>query len=571
MKRWLLLCILGTICIASIWTILKTYQANLAEETTRKVLAGNKQLFEQAFQRLTIGQRDEQLSWPVAEFEKGRMPKEPIQLGLHKNEAFIHIDVATGKSLEAAENFLSQVEVYGDVKFSTSVREVSSGNYQLSMYFSEITDQFAFRFGNIPTVVLKRMDPLKVTIEPFRSEGAVMLLPEGKDSSSLFLTEGIGQLALHFSEPMVGKLEKGRPVNGYPAVWLDEQTISLDIRQMKGYALDLTQFHSQTGNYLPEEYRYVALHKKEKRTWLTYPASKVVGMSPYDSFYQQMFLSPDQKSYVGMIRRGSNLYKKGGITAALVLERAGMPPVFIEHDYTTPGTSPHVTLQWLDQERFLYIGEKTGTVYHVSSGEKKLMFDERNTGMIALESAVDKEAGSVYVVDLLPTGVKNRYVIERRTYRLDSLAWEKTESFGEVSLQPRENYPALPIRVRSNGVYTTTSVNGKLTVQFTSRQGQSWTTAGELIWADDNGRAVVKRTGKEKSTKYYWWQIGKPLREIPLARGEMRSFGPYLIVDDGLRYQLWDGLKKSWELLDLAEGMIKIPVSDDAALYSRVR
>lgn len=138
------------------------------EKTLNSVTAGETYAFEQAFQRLLIGQQDDQASFRIAEFERGKMPKQPIQLGLHKKEAFIHIDVTTNQSLEAAESFLSQVELIGDVKYSTSVREVSRGNYQLTMTFSEIKDEFGFRFGNIPTITLRRMAPLLLPFSPAR-------------------------------------------------------------------------------------------------------------------------------------------------------------------------------------------------------------------------------------------------------------------------------------------------------------------------------------------------------------------------------------------------------------------
>ncbi|QQE73014.1 hypothetical protein KDJ56_13795 [Brevibacillus composti] len=573
MKRWLLLVILGSICMAAVGVLKDVYQSRRAEETARTVQAGEREAFERAFQRLVIGQQDHENRRPVVEFEKSKMPKQAIQLGIHSEDAYIHIDVATSQSLEAAEGFLSQVELIGDVNYSTSAREVSKGNYQLSMYFSGVRDQFGFRFGNIPTITLKRMDPLALSIRPGKSEGALMVMPESRDSTALYLTEGLNQIELHFSEPMIKEEEAGMSVNGYPAVWLDERTISLNVSQIRGNALNLTSLLSRSGNYLPEEYGYVSLYKKEKRSWLAYPESKVVGFSPYDSFYQQLIFSPDRKSYVGIIDRGKSPESAGGRRVALVLEQKGQASTLLEPAFTSTSAGSRLQrmIQWLDDDRILYAGEKTGIVYRISTGEKQQLFDERNTGFAAVESAVDREAGSLYLLFVKPAGEKNRYAVEKRSYRLETLALEGTDGFGELVHHPREPFPALPITVRRDGVYYTKEEQQKTTTWYLSRQGESWSAEGEVVWADDQRHAVLKREHEEKKAQYMWWPIGKKPREIPLSRGELRSFGPYLVADDGLHYHLWDRRRMKWEPLDLAEGEIRLPVSDDIALYSRVR
>lgn len=570
MKRWMLIVTLGSVCLASIWIITAFYRSQMMEKTLNSVTAGETYAFEQAFQRLLIGQQDDQASFRIAEFERGKMPKQPIQLGLHKKEAFIHIDVTTNQSLEAAESFLSQVELIGDVKYSTSVREVSRGNYQLTMTFSEIKDEFGFRFGNIPTITLRRMAPLALTIQPGKAEGAVLMLPESRESRSLYITEGLGTILLRFSEPMIRKEEAGRSVNGYPAVWLDDRTMSLDVRRVNRAALDLTQFHSQSGNYLPEEYRDVALYKKQPLSWLSYPDSEVVGFSPYDSFYDRLILSPDRESYLGVIDRGRSKSRRGDRQVALVLEQRGRDPLLIEPMLEGSGLS-HATIDWLDAGRFLYVEEKLGTVYHLATGEKTPLFDETSTGSIALEMAVDDVDGYLYIVLVRPAGDKNLYRVEKRTYRLHDLVLEKTESLGEALLHPREKLPAFPIRVRKDGIYYTIPGPTENKTVFVSRKGKSWTAEGEVVWANDHSQAVLKRKSDEEAGTYTWWQIGGRQRELHVTRAEVMPFGPYLVTNDGLRYQIWDDRRKRWEPLDLAEGDIRLSAAEGNAVYSRQR
>ncbi|MEJ8547692.1 hypothetical protein [Brevibacillus borstelensis] len=571
MKRRMLIVVLGTICLASIWVMTTFYRSQMMKEAAKAVTAGEKYAFEQAFQRVLIGQQDDQSSSQVAEFERDRMPRQPIQLGLHKREAFIHIDLTTNQSLEAAERFLSQVELFGDVKYSTSVREVSRGNYQLTMTFSDIKDQLAFRFGNIPTITLRRMEPLTLAVLPGKSEGAVLMLPESRESRSLYITEGLGDILLQFSEPMIRKEEAGRSVDGYPAVWLDERTISLDVRKVNRTALDLTQFHSQRGNYLPQEYRYVALYKKRPLSWLSYPESKVVGFSSFDSFYEQLIPSPDRESYLGIIDRGSSKSRRGGRQVALVLEQKGRSPLLIEPMLEGTALSRHSTIDWLDAGRFLYVEEKLGTVYNLASGEKTPLFDESSTGSIALEMAVDNVQGSIYVIFVRSAGDKNLYRLEKRTYRLHDLKLEKTESLGETLLHPREQLPAFPIKVRNDGVYYTVPGGQENRTVFVSRKGKSWATEGEIVWATDSGEAVLKRQKSQNAKKYMFWKIGGRQREVSLARGEVLAFGPYLVAGDGLRYQVWDERRKRWEPLELAEGDIRVPAAQRTPLYARER
>lgn len=86
MKRWMLIVALGSVCLASIWIITAFYRSQMMEKTLNSVTAGETYAFEQAFQRLLIGQQDDQASFRIAEFERGKMPKQPIQLGLHKKK-----------------------------------------------------------------------------------------------------------------------------------------------------------------------------------------------------------------------------------------------------------------------------------------------------------------------------------------------------------------------------------------------------------------------------------------------------------------------------------------------------
>jgi hypothetical protein len=535
--------------------------------------------FENVVQRIFIGQEDEKGSYRVAEFESGKFPRKPMQYAIHTRKAYVNVDVSTNKPLEQVEQFFSHVNVFGNVKYSSTVREISEGNYQLSMHFADIPNQFALQFGHLPKITLKRMAPLQVSVVE-ESEGGAALLVSGDNESfsTLYLAEGQDVVRLRFSEPMVPNEQVGTWVPDWSGSWLDEQTFQLQVRRVFDKTLNLASMLSLNGNYLPPSFQGFEVKKIPAREWVDLNTGTKVGFSRYDSFYDHLVFSPKGDRYVGLIDRGGSQGDGTGRDFAIVLEQPQKQPVVVEPSFTSDLLLHGTPVQWLDNERFVYASYFGAYVYHVATGAKQELYRNGFTLEGAVqEMAVDRLDHKLYL--LIGSNEKkdgeDTYRLIKWTYDTNTLARIKKEPYSDTYLVPKVQLQELPIHVRKDGVYYTTATveTKQVKTTFVNRSGRSWTTVGQVVWADHKGHAVLlwnrDSSGRLVENEYYWWQIGTPPRKLPHVPGTVQPLGPYVVSDDGIRYYLLDTRRKQWDDLQLAETDVSLPVQEETALYRR--
>ncbi len=582
MKKWLglpgmlslcLFAMVGIFALQATTSYAPTYHNEQASQEERVA-------FERVVQRIFIGQQDEKGSYKVIEFDSGKMPKKPVQLGIHTRRAYVHVDVTTDQPLEQVESFFTQFDVIGNVKYSSTVREISDGNYQLSMHFADIPNQFALQFGHLPKITLKRMSPLQVTVETEDENGAAVLLSgESNIASGLFFSEGQDVVRLHFSEPMVTEERIGNWVPEWSGSWLDPHTFQLHARRVNGKTLNLAAMYSLNGNYLPPSFQACEVKSVPSREWVDVVSGKKMGFSKYDSFYDYLVFSPKRDRYVGLIDRGGSQGDGNGRYFAIVLEQQGKEPIVVEPYFYSDVLAHGSPVQWLDNERFAYASYFGAYVYHIANGAREEIFhNEMNPTKVALqELAVDRIDHQLHLL-IAASEVEDgeeKYRVAKWTYDSKTLEKKKEEPYSDTFLTPKYRLQKLPIHARRNGVYyTKASASPKqVSTTFVSRDGRSWTAEGMVVWADHDGHAVLVRnrdaTGKMMKDVSYWWEIGKKTKQLPHVFGTVQSLGPFVVSDDGIRFYMLEPRRKAWNDLQLAETDVLLPAQEDMALFRR--
>ncbi|MFY0543519.1 hypothetical protein [Brevibacillus sp. H7] len=583
MKKWLGLPGMLSLCLfimVGIFALQATPSYAPTHQIEHEAPEEEQLAFERVVQRIFIGQEDERGSFKVVEFESGKFPQKPIQLAIHTRKAYVHVDVATSQPLEQVEHFFSQFNVTGNVKYSSTVREISENNYQLSMHFDEIPKQFALQFGHLPKITLKRMAPLQVTIGPEDENGATMLLAGEFDiSSTLYVSEGQDVVNLRFSEPMVEEDQIGFWIPDRFGSWQDPQTFQLHLRRVYDKTLNLVSLYSLNGNYLPPSFQAFEVKKVPPRDWVDLVTGKKVGFSRFDSFYDALVFSPKRDRYVGLIDRGGSQGDGAGRYFAIVLEQQGKPPVVVEPYFYSDVLTHGSLVQWLDNERFAFATYYGAYVYHLANGAKQeLYYNQSHSAEGAIqELAVDRLRHEIYLLlsYLKVEDGEETYQMDKWTYDAHTLVRKKEEPYSETFLTPKSKLQELPIHVRKNGVYYTKATDApkKVRTTFVSREGSTWTVEGQVVWADHDGHAVLIRdrdaAGKPMEKISCWWEIGKKPQPLPQVFGTVQPLGPYVVSDDSIRYYMLDPKRKKWNELPLAETDVLLPVQEETALYRR--
>jgi hypothetical protein len=536
-------------------------------------------VFDPYIQRIFIGQEDEHGSYRVKELEKGNFPREPLQLAVHTDKAYVNINISTNQPLEVVERFFAQVDIIGDVTYSTAAKEVSPGHYQLSLHFSDLPREFALRIGNLPKMTLKRMEPLQVYAEPAKGDEPVLLLLPG-DTGSLYVLEGLNDIILRFSEPMVPPEEVGRSVPELAGTWRDEQTLQLNIQSFHDKPLNLALLYSRSGNYLPPGLEMVEVLQLPEREWVEFPSGARAGFSRYDSFYDWLIFSPDGDKYVGLIDRGGSQGDGSGRVFAILLEQQGQQPVLVDPSFYSDLLGHGAPVQWLDNERFAYASFFGAFVWEAATGVNRELFDNRfqSSQQAIRELAVDRWGRKLYLLvhHRETQDGQDVYRVAKWTYDADTLVRTHTEEYAETFLQDTYQLLDLPVLVRENGTYYTKAIaaNKRVRTTFVSRKGRSWTVDGQVVWADHRGHAlVVQHPYNDAAGKplYSWWEIGSRPQRLPPVNGTVQPFGPFVVSDDGKRTYKLDSERKRWDELPLVAADVHLPIQEERALYRRDR
>jgi hypothetical protein len=583
-RKWLALPAVFLLCF--IFMLLTAQNTTYAPTSTEIIRKKNSEtsdqiVFEQVVKEIFFGQKDNNGSYSIAKFERGQFPTEARQFALHYDDAYINLNVETSQKLEQVEALFSQIKIEGNVRYSTTIKALQSGSYQLKISFDNVTNGFTINFGNFPPIRLMRMKPLQVFVEDQSAQdGAALLLAEAVETSSLFVTDKRPTVTLRFSERMVpeGRAGSGLP-EGIAGNWLDSQTLQLDVTFLDGKTVDLRRFYSVTGNYLPPPYENLLIHRVPEREWVEYGSGKIIGFSPYDSFYDQILFSPNRDRYVGVIDLGPSLGDGAGRSYGFMLEQPGQAPTVIESSFYTSVLQQGAPIRWMDNDQLLYASSSAVIGYNLKNRQKTEYFQDRlnrSEGTVH-ELAYDPYGNKLYVLLAYHVGGKDMsfYYTDLVKHELAKGVPGQRSYYSLVYLTYKYQLQPLPIHAHKNGLFWT-KVRGEgkqVETVYEARDGQQASAPGQTVLLDGNGNAILQLNrddaGKTTEERYYWWRPGRKPRLIPEKTGVKKTFASSLLAVDGENYYLYDPEQRDWEKIQFAGEGIHLPQQQNTAYYRR--
>lgn len=583
-KRWLgLLAVFLLSVFATLFIGQQTSYAPTSTEIIRKQQAENQEgiVLDQVVQNFYIGEQDKSGSRTIAQFDKTHFPAKRMQYALHHQDAYVLLTVRTNDTLEQVEELFSQMKIEGNVRYSTTIQELSKDSFELRINFRSIKNRITINFGNLPPISLRKMLPLQVKVVPDANSPAALLLTGNSDTPAvIFATKQQKWVNLLFSEPMVDRESIGpQMLDGVAGSWLDEQTYRLSLEKVGEKPIDMRSLLARSGNHLPASFDNVYVRKVTEREWIDYASGKSVGSSLYDTFYDQLVYAPNHDKYVGVINVGSGQADRFGNTFGLILEQPGKAPTIIEGMFYSNVLQHDSPIQWIDSDRFLFASRDTMYVYDCRTDSKKELFHNQ----------FDKTKGSIHAVQYDPFK-KQLYLLvsfhvddrDKDFYYVDKWVVDGVDGdgveksyFSNVFLAYKYQLQPLPINVSNDAIFwTKTSAEQKQV--YTVRQdrnGKEETVPGRIVMQDANGNAILVQdrdsSGNSIDERYYWWENGKKPRFIPPKAGVIQSFHSTLLATDKGKYYQYDAEMRDWVETHFDGKEIYVPDQESSGYYRR--
>lgn len=535
-------------------------------------------ILDQVVQDYYFGQQDQTGSYKIAQFGKADFPKHPTRYALHQEEAVVLLNVRTNKTFEQVEGLLSQIKIEGNVRYSTTIQELSKDSYELRINFHHIKNRFTVNFGNLPPITLRKMAPLQVDVVPQSGNPEALLLTGSYDTPSVLLvTKRQTHAIFRFSQPMVRSQQE--PLPGIEGSWMDDKTYRISLNKAGEDPINLRKLLAVNGNYLPASFENLYIRKVSEREWIDSATGKAAGFSSYDSFYDQLLYSPNRDKYVGVVNLRGWQQDRFDNTFGFVLEQPGKAPTMIAGMFASDVLRYDAPIQWIDNDHLLFASRYALYLYDCRTNSKKELFQgqfDKTKGSLH-EVTYDPYRKKLYLLVSFHVDHKDKdfyYVDKWVVDGLDASSVEKNY-FSNVFLAYKYQLQPLPIYARKDAVYWTKADTENKQV-YTVRQergGQEFTADGRIAFVDAHGNTILVRDrdseGKSIGERYYWWEKGKKPRLIPEKTGVIDTFRTTLLAKDKAVYYRFDPELNNWVEMRLEGNEIFVPAQETTGFYRR--
>ncbi|MBD0383721.1 hypothetical protein [Paenibacillus sedimenti] len=527
--------------------------------------------FRSGIRELRFGESDKMQGYVFRTLDGNELPERLYEVARHMDEFSIGWTWSdAGK--HRREELLQQIQVEG----KASMRIQGENEHGASLSFSDMGDSFTVILGNLPAIMVTRMEPLGIKMETANSTTPSLLLHGDSPyvpRLAALLPSGEKQLIVVFSEDMDTSRFPQLPAG----TWLDARRYRLELRADQPGGSDsvmtsvtLMPFRSARGNFMDGD--YINIHWRLPERWRDISTGETVGWSERDPFYDSIVFSPDRSRYAGATIAGYPDGDGDGRFYGLVLEEKGRPPKVIEPMVYSAVLQDGSPVQWVDNDRLLYADYEQVFEYSIGSGRKRTVFTIGKGEHRVHAFAYDRYANKLYVLshryeskDGQEQFSIDAYVLDREYRQLERIERWTVTPF-EYGYRPKR----LPIRVAEQGVYRSFVRDGRVFTQFEARGGRKAEAQGEIVYVDGNLALLLDGPipgdlGGEIPQAVSVWQKGSEPIEAAKAPGLIRLYASRIVAEkDGKRYvydiqsDSWDAWEEEGSILHLSpSGMYK--------------
>ncbi|MDR6555631.1 hypothetical protein J2736_006902 [Paenibacillus qinlingensis] len=401
--------------------------------------------------------------------------------------------------------------------------------------------------------------PVSFTFKPDAGRDVPHLLVMAQEyGPRLRIPEGESSVELVFTKEMRNDLPT--TIEGVPvaASWVDAKHLVVELANMgagehgmKEQYLRMDNLVDVSGNRLGDGLQGLWVQQMPRQVWRYVDSDDLAGGGPRDSLYDQLVISDDKQSYVGIVTLGGSMGDGDGTSYAFILEQKGKEPVVIENVFYATIEPDQQPIQWIDEKTLMYASYHGVYAYDVETHEKRILHkanpDENDNVNYA---AYDTTRKLLHVL-----AYENRHEtsqLARLTYVSGEPMPQRTQAYTASVLVAKYSDLDMTITPTPEGTYWTRLQDGVPYTNFIHQAGAKVTAKGIARLVTKQGvylQQYEKGESQLQASRWAIWQPGKAAKAIanpPEGSVTFASGKDLFTKQDDNRYAKYDHLRDKW-------------------------
>lgn len=509
-----------------------------------------------SIKRIAFAEENETADRMLVSWETAELPKTPLKVVCHWETLSIVLEFAEADP-KIMSAMLDQIEVDG--KKPEIIRMEHDGKQVLMKLQLSVGASAQLHLEGMPDVTIERQELLRFVPVNTAGEGVpdALLLQAGEYGVHLLLPMEADSVVLRFSEDMRPLLPVARDGGPIQAEWKDVRNLRIALEEagsnqehtIESY-FRLDSLEAVSGNRLNYEGGSLVIRRTPSFVWKYSVSGEPFTAGPRAAFYDQLIVSPDAKSYVGVVSIGGPMGDGDGWSYAFVLERMGKEPAVLEHAfYSTvdPGDAP---ISWTGPDSLMYASYFGVFAYDVTSLTKTTIRSHQRNESDNINFAVwDPFRKMSYIL-----AYQNRMdsgMVSADIYDGAGKPVKTVRDFAESVLINKYGLLDLSVLPVADGVYWTKSKEGLPYTEYAANDGSLYTAGGVARLAVDGGVYLqLYKDGGQNIIPVGWvfWRPGGKERIMAEPPGPGRFFvsGNELILSLEGSYYRYDARQDAW-------------------------
>lgn len=491
----------------------------------------------------------------LKEWKAVDVPQAPFQVMYQLEDVGVNATFAN-LSEEERKQLTDRIRVDGNVEWK--VTESTNATNQINIQFHHASTSFVLYVGDLPAVTFIRKEPVSLAFSPSADRDVPHLILWAQEyAPRLLIPERESSVELVFSVEMRGDLPTS--MGGVPvaAKWVDAKHLLVQLDNMRAgengkqeLYLRMDNLRDVSGNRLGVGRESLLVQHVPPTTWHYVQSGEIAGGGPRDPFYDQLVVSNDKQSYVGVVRLGGSMGDGDGTSYAFILEQKGKAPVVIENVFYSTIEPDNQPIHWMDDKTLIYASYYGVYAYDIEKREKRTLHeaDPQEAHNINYAS-YDRARGLLHLLTY-----ENRHEtsqLERLTFSSGDPMPQRTQAYTTTVLIAKYTELDMTITPTPDGTYWTRIQNSIPYTDYESNSGAKFTAKGIVRLVTEQGVYLQQfEKGEFQLEPLGWtlWQPGQTAKKIASLSVDSYIFasGTDLVSKQDDRYVIYDLPRNKW-------------------------
>ncbi|CAN7744319.1 hypothetical protein LJR153_006510 [Paenibacillus sp. LjRoot153] len=528
-------------------------------------------------QRLIFGEQNSSGGRVFQEWKATDVPHEPFQVVYQLEDVSVNATFAN-LSEEERRQLTDHIRVDGNVKWK--IEEGTNSTNQVSIRFQHGIIPFVLYVGDLPAMTFIRKEPVSFAFSPSSGRDVPHLIVWAQEyAPRLLIPERESSVELVFSEEMKKDLPTTNEGVTLAAKWIDTKHLLVQLDNMrvgeqglKELYLRMDNLRDVSGNRLGAGRESLLVQQAPTTAWRYAQSGEIAGGGPRDSFYDQLVVSDDKQSYVGIVRLGGSMGDGDGTSYAFILEQKGKEPVVIENVFYSTIEPDNQPIQWMDDKTLMYASYYGVYAYDIEKREKRILHeaDPQEAHNINFAS-YDTTRGLLHLLSY-----ESRHEtsgLERLTYSSGDPLPQRTQAYTTTVQVAKYSALDMTITEAPDGTYWTRIQADVPYTDYESKSGAKFTAKGIARLVTKQGvylQQFEKGEFQLEASGWTLWQPGQTAKRIanPPEGSFTFTSGADLIARKEDRYVIYDLPRNKWVPWEAPSGEKNaVPIRGKDGLY----